>query len=111
MEKKDIILHIFFCLSSIDFQKKSWLDGEQFDIYCSSFGETINSLDDFNFFDDVEEKLFKFSSKIYTNLESYLKEIEGYEETDNMLKDEKWLGLVQKAKEIYEELKSVSNWW
>ena len=110
MKKREIILHIFFCLSNTDFQNKTWFSNEQSDEYCSTFSETINSLDDFNFFEDVEDRKFDFSESMYSNLESFLNSVDDYEESENMLKDEKWLSLTAKAEKLYQEMMIIPVW-
>lgn len=111
MERREIILYIFSCLSDSEFRRKVWVDGEYFDTYCSSFGEAVNSLDDFNFFNDVENGNIKLENNVLQiRLEKLMKDILDYQEPDSaacMLKDPSWIKIVDEASQIHALLNSV----
>lgn len=110
MEKREIVLYIFSCLSDVEYQRKAWGGGE-FDMYFSSFGEAVNSLDDLNFFDDFENKIIRLTNYTDQNkLANFLQEIVDYEEPNSvneMLEDVNWLRIVDEARQIHTFLSSV----
>ena len=91
-------------LSDIDFQINVWLNGEYWDSI-TDFGEAINSLDDVCFFDSIKDNSIRFDNienqKKLSNFAKILLEYEEPKEVSDMLKSEKWLDIVEQAKDIY----------
>lgn len=110
MEKRENILYILGCLSNYQFQIDCWKNGIYFDQYCSSFGEAVNSLDDFNFFDDIATCKFNFSEVLYSKVVNILSDLEQYQETENMLHDQYWIDIVKRIGQVHSELLSIEKW-
>lgn len=91
-------------ISDIDFQKKTWLGKDP--RYISSFSEVISVLyDDFDF-----ERYIKYYESIRGNddltnllseLNQMINEYEAAETDEHILIDPKWVGITNKAKEVY----------
>jgi hypothetical protein len=108
--KNKNILHIFKCLSDLDFQNKVWVNADFFDSLCSSFGEAVNSLEDFNFYEDIKNKKFKFSVDLYSKISNLLDDLDNYDENEKMMSDPQWLNIVKQSKIIYDEIKKLEEW-
>jgi len=60
-QKKEMVLYFINILSDKEFQKKVWINQEEFYLaFC--YDETVNLLDDYQFFDDIEEKRIYFTN-------------------------------------------------
>jgi hypothetical protein len=101
--KKEIVLDILDKLSDLSFQEKVWIKQEYWD-QVLNFGEAVNLLDDYSFFDEVFEGKIKFIETTEQNkLESFVKELEAYQEPFNpndMLQDPRWRRISEQAAEI-----------
>ncbi len=90
-------------ISSKQFQRKVWIEGECRD-RAESLGETINLLDDYKFFENIEkQKLFSNDSEKQKLLEVFSKEILNYNEPqfiELIYDDPKWLFIMKLADEI-----------
>jgi hypothetical protein len=103
-------LEILSKLANIKFQQKVWLKNEQWDEVLN-LGEAINSLDDYSFFDDLENgNLFVESGVQQNELNAFSDLLLNYEEpasVSEMLKDPNWLKIVNSAKSIVEQLNNI----
>ncbi len=101
---KENIVHFIGRVGDLNFQYAVWLNGSFEDII-SNFGEAVNTLDDFLFFEKVEDRSIRFNDeKLQENLVSFSASLLSYQEPnrmEEMLEDEKWLKVVGKARIIY----------
>ncbi|MFT6921969.1 MAG: hypothetical protein ACJA1C_000967 [Crocinitomicaceae bacterium] len=90
-------------IADLNFQKKVWVQQKVWDEVLN-FGEAVNLLDDYSFFDDIEDGNMNFdNSEFQSNVESFAKRLLDYEEispTQEMLNDPKWLKIVELANKI-----------
>lgn len=108
MEKRiEFILDILGKISNINFQNEVWIQGKYWD-RVSSFGESVNLLDDYGFFDDC--KLFeKLLDKVEREKIAYFKELLlAYEQNgNNILDTEEWLLITRLAQELVQIIKPL----
>jgi hypothetical protein len=101
--KKEIVLSILEKLSNLDFQKDVWQDQKYWDAILN-YGEAVNTLEDYGFFDDVETgKIVLQNEQEQKKLISFIDCLLNYEEplnTEIMISDTNWLSIVNKASEI-----------
>lgn len=108
MEKRiEFILDILGKISNINFQNEVWIQGKYWD-RVSSFGESVNLLDDYGFFDDF--KLFeKLLDEVEREKMAYFKELLlAYEQNgNNILHNEEWLLITRLAQELVQIIKPL----
>lgn len=94
-----VIFDIIERISNINFQKEVWIQGRYWDAV-SSFGESINLLDDYGFFDKFsyfENLLNKDESEKIKHFKNLLLL---YDPKDNMLEDKEWISITRLAREL-----------
>lgn len=108
ISKKQSILYMIERLSNLDFQMNIWVAQKHWD-RALDFGETVNVLDDYCFFDDVETNAYNLSQECDYKLKRFAMHLLSYSDNinpENMMKDNSWLNVVEEAKVTYEILKS-----
>ncbi len=109
--KKEKVLDVLKKISDFNFQEDVWVNQKYWDEVLN-FGEAVNTLDDYCFFDEVEEGKIKFSdSKAQMSLEAFVTELLAYEEPSNpqeMLRDPKWREISEKAAELNKQLERIN---
>ena len=109
--KKEKVLDVLKKISDLRFQEDVWVNQKYWDEVLN-FGEAVNTLDDYCFFDEVEEGKIKLSdSKTQMDLEIFLAELLAYEEPSNpqdMLRDSKWKEISKKAAKLNKKLERIN---
>lgn len=109
-QRKKVVLDILERICNIQFQKDVWVNHLYNDvIFC--FGEAVNMLDDYFFFDDIKEGKIKFSDPIdQDRLEDFASNILAYDDPPNiniMLNDTKWNKICEDAYILVNSLKEI----
>ncbi len=110
---KKNILDIINKLSDLQFQKEVWIDGKYFD-YISNYGEAVNTLGDFNFFEEFENGIINLDNENEQKiLKDFVYKILSYNEPvhniHSILNDNEWLEIVVLAKCVLKSLKKNFN--
>lgn len=109
-QKKEKIISILKKISDFSFQEDVWVKQSYWDEILN-LGEAVNTLDDYCFFDEVEEGKIKFLESVnQEKLENFVKELLLFEEPSNpeeLLHDLKWKDLSLQAGELSRLLGSV----
>jgi hypothetical protein len=102
------IIDLLEKISNQEFQEKVWINQKIWH-RASSFGETVNLLDDYHFFEDLEsKKISMVDSKMNNLIKSFAAEILEYEEPTiirEIHQDLNWLKIMREAKVLMEEFK------
>lgn len=101
-DKKVVVLDIIEKLSDLDFQREVWVQQKYWDRVLN-FGEAVNTLDDYNFFDDVETNSMKFPNDQWRTLVYFSKKILGFEEDESaeeILQNPDWIEITKIAKDV-----------
>ncbi len=105
------ILNIIDLLEKISnqaFQEQVWINQKIWN-RASSLGETINLLDDYHFFEDLEaKKIALLDAKMNNLISSFVAEILEYDEPIDIREihqDTNWLKIMSDAKVLVEEFK------
>ncbi|MDF2380352.1 hypothetical protein JMG10_02655 [Nostoc ellipsosporum NOK] len=90
-------------LADLDFQRAVWINQAYFDEVLN-FGEAVNLLDDYNFFDAIEHQDIKLKTvddqqKLASFANALLEYKEPFERT-KILTDPSWLSIVREAAHI-----------
>ena len=100
---KDNIVSVIDKIGDLDFQQAVWLNGFYWHRVLS-FGEAVNILEDYYFYDKVQNKSLTFENEeLQLLLVSFSVSLLSYEEpndVEKMLRDKKWLEIVEKAQKI-----------
>ena len=100
---KENILDILSKISDLKFQKEVWKEQKHWDKILN-FGEAVNTLDDYSFFDS-NEIWGTLSDYEVNQIQDFKTKLENYEENTDMLNDKNWILITDKAKEIHSLLK------
>lgn len=104
---KTAILDVLQKISDLDFQRDVWVKQAYWDIVLN-FGEAVNLLDDYCFFEEVEKKDISLPDIVeQNNMECFIKDILEYEEPSDplvMLVDSKWIEIAKRGKRVKERL-------
>lgn len=103
-----VIIEILKRIGDIKFQEDIWVK-QKHNHPLLSFGETVNTLEDYFFFDSIKNRELKLSEKNYKILDQYIKSLISYTEpkdTSLMLTDLKWINIVQATESIIDILKA-----
>ncbi len=91
-------------IGDLNFQYAIWLNHSFWDEILN-FGEAVNKLEDYFFFEKVENGSIRFDEKeLQVNLVAFSNNLLSYEEpkkVEEMLEDESWLNIVGQARVIY----------
>ncbi len=92
------ILYVLDKISDLNFQNDVWVRQAYWDRVLN-FGEAVNTLDDFCFFDEIESgTIFLSDPNDQIQLELFVKDLLEYEESDDpkdMLLDSKWIEITR----------------
>ncbi len=101
---KENIICFIEKIGNLNFQYDVWVKGLFWDRVVS-FGEAINTLEDYCFFEKIENKSIRFEDeKLQINLIDFSANLLSYQEPENveeMLRDEEWLNIVKQAKNVH----------
>ncbi len=103
------ILDVLEKISNFKFQKEVWLEGKYWD-RVSSFEEAVNTLEDYNFFTDVNENKIGLTENEKNKTKFFNTKLEEYEggNCKDMLTDPSWKNIVEEANEIFLILKEYT---
>jgi hypothetical protein len=107
MKNKDQnILDVISKIASLDFQQDVWVEGKYWDRVIN-FEEAVNTLDDYEFFEDIKANHIGLSENEQGRIENLLNKLLEYESRNPkaMISDPNWLKIVQETGEIYPILK------
>jgi hypothetical protein len=109
--KKEKILDVLKKISDFRFLEDVWVNQKYWDEVLN-FGEAVNTLDDYCFFDDVEEgRIILPDLKSQMGLKSFVADLLTYQEPSSpqeMLHDLKWKDLSEKAAILNKQLQAIS---
>jgi hypothetical protein len=100
------ILEILEKIGNINFQKDVWKDQKYFDNILS-YGEGINTLDDYFFFDAIENRELPLDANLYLFIDDYIKKLLSYKDSKVMFDDPVWLKLVERTHEVIRIIKDA----
>lgn len=106
-----VIIEILKKLSNEQFQKDVWAQ-HKYKHPLFSFGETVNTLGDYFFFDSIKERELNLSSEEYELLDQYITNLLSYTEPRDaslMLVDPKWSNIMQSTNRIIDILKTNTS--
>jgi hypothetical protein len=111
MDQKIInIIDLLEKISNQAFQEQVWLNQKILN-RASSLGETINLLDDYHFFEDIEaKKITLLDANLNKLMISFAAELLEYKEPIEIREihqDTNWLKIMSEAKVLVEEFKSM----
>ena len=109
-ERKKVVLDILERICNIQFQENVWVNHLYEDIIFS-FGEAVNMLDDYFFFEDIKNGKIRFLDPINQDkLENFAADIIAYDEPEIisfMLDDPEWTRICKEACELVNSLKGI----
>lgn len=97
-----VIIEILKKIADLKFQKEVWTK-RRYKHPLFDFGETINTLEDYYFFDSVKEREMPFGEKDYEALDQYIERLTSYTAPGvlaRMLNDPGWINITQETKRI-----------
>jgi hypothetical protein len=100
------VLDVISKISSLEFQHDVWVEGKYWDRVIN-FEEAVNTLDDYEFFEDIEENHIGLPEKDQSRIANFLNKLLEYESRNPkiMVSDSNWAKIVKEAGEIYPLLK------
>jgi hypothetical protein len=104
--KDENILDVISKISSLEFQKDVWVEGKYWD-RVTNYEEAVNTLDDYEFFEDIEENNLGLPENEQTKIANFLTKLLEYDSRSPkvMISDKNWNEIVKEAGEIYPILK------
>lgn len=108
---RENLIDILGKISDPEFQKEVWVDHKYWD-RITDFGEAVNTLDDYFFFDLVEARKLGLKDSEYHLADDFVTALLGYEEPKlpaKMLSDESWLKITEQARIVLNALQK-SEW-
>ena len=96
------VIDILEKISDFKFQKEVWLEGKYWN-RVSSFEEAVNTLEDYNFFTDVDENKIGLTENEKNKTKIFINKLMQYESENcsDMLIDPIWKNIVNDANEIF----------
>lgn len=105
-------LYILDCLSDIEFQKEAWIEKKHLAIV-HDLETTVNSLEEFYFFDHVAQGFFKVTKEEQQKMEQFVKDVTDFDpvitDYNALFTNEKWIAITHEAAEIKTILERI-NW-
>lgn len=107
--KSKNVLDVLDKISDIKFQKDVWLEGKYWD-KISDFEEAVNTLEDYDFFIDIDENKIGLSKEEKDITKLFIDKLIKYESrnVEFMLKDNNWISITESAKKVNKILNKYS---
>ena len=107
VNKSQKVLYVIEKLADIDFQQEAWIQNKYWN-EIESFVDATNILEEYHFFDDVEQNkigLVDYEWKEVNSFVSKLLEYDSQQDEKYTLFDMNWIVITNEAKIIFEILK------